>query len=790
MPLYLTPGVRFEALDRGAPPIEPFRTDIAAFIGVAQRGPLHKPLRVESFEQFRSAFGDLIENALMPFAIKAFFENGGRTCYAVRVAAPVAATFTAGPQPADRMSSNVASTTGFVAGAVVTLTQESAAHTAGVQPADRSASIVDTVDGFAQQSLVRMVQGGAPTTYRHVAALDAAAKRFVWDRPLDAAYDLTQPITFATMNASDRLIDSVAGATITWTRALDPRLVLANPIDLATGAAVASATLVDDAAQPTLTISAINEGTWGNHVSVRVARTSTFAARTRVVAQPADRLSSLVESVVGFAAGTVVRLFQDGLAAPVDAVIAAVDPGDARIVWTAPLPPALDLGKAANALDPHPIALESAEFTLSVYEDGQLREVFELLSLVRGNARYYAPNVINGASAFIAVADLGSPTAPPHDFPDPQSPSLDDDVAHLRGGRDGIAALTTRDFTGDLSIDARRGLRTLELIQDVSAIAAPDLLIERIPAVEILPPPVVKIDPCDPCAVAPPGVADPPPPELFEQSATFTRDQVFTVQQAIVDHCERMRDRIALLDPPNFAPMERSEIDSWRRRFDTSYAALYYPWILVVDPLRRVGDLVRAIPPSGHVLGIFARSDRAVGVHKAPANEELLWAQDLTIDVTPEFQGVLNPKGINALRPFAGRGLRVYGARTVSSEPAWRFLNVRRLFIMIERAIDKALQWSVFEPNDVHLREKISLTLSTFLTQLWRSGALAGATVEESFYIRCNDSNNPPELAAEGQMLAEVGIAPTIPAEFVVLRIGRVEDALQVTESPEVTTWQ
>lgn len=773
MPAYFTPGVYFETLDRGAQRIDPLRTDIAAFLGVAEKGPLHRVVRVHSIEQFRSAFGAPMPNALLAYAAKAFFENGGRTCDVVRVAAPLEESDATGVQDPTRFESTVTSVSGFAAGAAVTITQTVTTATAGAQPADRASSVVASVAGFAAGALVRITQAAQPVTHRRVATVDAITSTILWDAPLDAAYNLAAAIQFRTDLRFERLLQEVAAPnTLKWTRALEAALVLTEPIHFATGASKAAFTLLGDTGEPALTITARSEGAWGNRLTVQAVRTSRHATRLSG-AQPPDRRTSIVESVVGFARGTTVRLFHDGLAKDVHAIVASVDAAESRIVWTALLDPALDLTK--------PVSIESAEFALSVYEDGRIRETFEDLSTVETFAGF-APSFVNARSAFIDVT-LAPPLAPPpQNFPRGRAP--------LVGGRDGIAALQKKHFTGDRTSSELQGLRTLELINDVSAIAAPDLFVERVPAVERIPEPEPEPDPCDPCPVEVPLLAEPPLPKIEEQSASFSLEDAWQVQQAIVEHCERMKDRIALLDPPNFNAAQRAEIESWRRRFDSSYAALYYPWIVVVDPAPRGSNIVRAIPPSGHVLGIYARSDRNTGVHKAPANEELEWAQDLTIEVSPEDQATLNPIGINALRPFAGRGLRVYGARTVSSDPALRFVNVRRLLIMIERALSKSLQWAVFEPNDAHLRDKLAIAIAGFLDQLWRQGALAGATAEESYYVLCNDTNNPPADQADGRLLCEVGVSPAIPAEFVVLRIGRVEDVLEVVEAKGAPAWR
>jgi phage tail sheath protein FI len=247
-----------------------------------------------------------------------------------------------------------------------------------------------------------------------------------------------------------------------------------------------------------------------------------------------------------------------------------------------------------------------------------------------------------------------------------------------------------------------------------------------------------------------------------------------------------MRFRFAILDSPAFGfpslRIEVGEIQSWRQRFDTEFAALYLPWIYVRDPLQSGTSLVRRIPPSGHVAGVYANTDLTVGVHKAPANTELLWAQALTAEIDENLQGVFNRVGIDCIRTFRGRGMRVYGARTLSSDPGWRFVNVRRLVSMIEHALQISLQWSVFEPNDVHLWHEVTVAMSSFLEAIWKQGALAGNTAADSFYVKCDATTNTLATTQAGEMIAEIGVAPTIPAEFVVFRIGRREDLLEVTE--------
>jgi phage tail sheath protein FI len=219
--------------------------------------------------------------------------------------------------------------------------------------------------------------------------------------------------------------------------------------------------------------------------------------------------------------------------------------------------------------------------------------------------------------------------------------------------------------------------------------------------------------------------------------------------------------------------MKPQEIENWRvnvANYDSSYAALYYPWIRVFNPVAGKSMLM---PPSGHMAGIWARNDDTRGVHKAPANEVVGGALDVEFQITIGEQDGLNPVGINCIRAFPGRGIRVWGARTLSSDPEWRYLNIRRLFNMIEKSIDGGTQWVVFEPNDFSLWQKIVRNVSAFLKMQWRDGALFGATPEEAFFVKCDSETNPQESIDLGMVVTEIGIAPVKPAEFVIFRIAQ-----------------
>lgn len=247
--------------------------------------------------------------------------------------------------------------------------------------------------------------------------------------------------------------------------------------------------------------------------------------------------------------------------------------------------------------------------------------------------------------------------------------------------------------------------------------------------------------------------------------------QLRDLQGKMISHCENAGDRMAILDAP--ADLSPQQVLEWRMEtagYDSKMAALYWPWIEIMDPLTK---RPKRVPPSGHVAGVWCRVDDTRGVHKAPANEVVRGALGLGFQITHAEQGALNKAGINCIRAFKGRGIRIWGARTLSSDPEWRYINVRRLFNFVSESIMEGTQWSVFEPNDPRLWTALRISVSNFLTRVWRDGALFGATPGEAFYVKCDTETNPPEVIEAGQVVCEVGISPVKPAEFVIFRLSQ-----------------
>ncbi len=264
------------------------------------------------------------------------------------------------------------------------------------------------------------------------------------------------------------------------------------------------------------------------------------------------------------------------------------------------------------------------------------------------------------------------------------------------------------------------------------------------------------------------------------QRGALSAEDVKAVQLAMIAHCELMADRVAILDTP--PGLNAQEVKEWRMDvtgYDSKYAAMYWPWIKVADPV--AGKQV-FVPPSGHMAGIWARSDSSRGVHKAPANEVVRGAVTLEINITKGEHDVLNPIAVNCIRSFRGQGIRVWGARTLSSDPEWRYLNVRRLFNYVEKSILQGTNWVVFEPNDPKLWDSVKRTATMFLRRVWRDGALFGRTPAQAFFVKCDEENNPAENRDAGILTVEIGIAPVKPAEFVVFRISQFAEGAGLEE--------
>lgn len=370
-------------------------------------------------------------------------------------------------------------------------------------------------------------------------------------------------------------------------------------------------------------------------------------------------------------------------------------------------------------------------FKIEVQRDGKTEETFDNLTTRRGAGN--VGTVLAKQSKLIELVETKGERL--------SAPKAGSQVQLAGGNLPAPRSLDSKAYIGNTG--DRTGFSGLEAIEDVTMLCVPDLM-------------------------------------SAYQRGLVDDDGVKAVQLAMIAHCELMADRVAVLDPP--PALGAQQVAEWRTElagYDSKYAALYWPWLRVMDP---ESGAPLSVPPSGHVAGVWARSDDSRGVHKAPANEVTRGVIAPETKITKGEQDLLNPIGVNCIRSFPGQGIRVWGARTLSSDPLWRYVNVRRLFNYVEKSILMGTNWVVFEPNDEYLWESVTRTITMFLRRVWRSGALIGRTPEEAFFVKCDEENNPPESRDAGTLYVEIGIAPVKPAEFVVFRISQFAQGAALEE--------
>jgi Bacteriophage tail sheath protein len=378
-----------------------------------------------------------------------------------------------------------------------------------------------------------------------------------------------------------------------------------------------------------------------------------------------------------------------------------------------------------------------SEITIEVTDppEGSPEETFRVVVRGAGREEEFQPvttrrgrnNVISQVNATSTLVRLAEGTAQLTD----RRPA--NTTITLAAQPQGQLQLRADEYVGDPA--ARTGFGGLAAIDDVTMICVPDLM-------------------------------------AAHQAGRLDLDGVKAVQAGMIAHCELMGNRLAILDPP--PGLSPQQVRDWRLNesgHDSRFAALYWPWVKVFDP---VSGSPQLIPPSGHVAGVWARSDATRGVHKAPANEVIRGTIGIATVITRGEHDVLNPVGVNCIRAFPGRGTRIWGARTLSSDPAWRYINVRRLYNYVESSLMAGTQWVVFEPNDKDLWERLIRTIRSFLYRVWLDGALFGETAEQAFYVKCDDETNPSEVIEAGQLVCEIGLAVVKPAEFVVFRLAQL----------------
>lgn len=469
-----------------------------------------------------------------------------------------------------------------------------------------------------------------------------------------------------------------------------------------------------------LTLTAANPGAWGNNIRARL--TPVLKNRVKIESWPAGEEKTCgVSSSDGYEAGDLVciqYMEKDGRKVFYSVAEKAEGSG-ITLKWTGTPPAEADTEAFLYLL----------EWGMMLQDDTSA-EQYESVSF-NPERNSYVEQALKKSQLVTAAADMENLTE------DMLKSLLEGDGGEeitleiaFEGGSDGVIKADAFDpslYIGrDGSPDQRTGLTAFKTLSDVSIMAIP-------------------------------GITD------------------GSVQSALVSHCEGLASRFAILDMP-FDSKEVADLQAFKENIDSSYAAMYHPWLQCYDPLanRKV-----FLPPSGSMAGIYARTDNSRGVHKAPANEVVRNCTGLSIKYNEAEQGKLNPKGINLIRNIPGQGIRVWGARTCSSDGNWKYVNVRRLFIFLEESIKANTNWAVFEPNDEMLWSRVEGTIRVFLTTQWRNGALAGSTADEAFYINIGKSTMTEDDILNGRLICVIGVAPVRPAEFVIFRITQKMESAQ-----------
>lgn len=716
-----TPGIYLKPLQ----PLQPIRvagdllrSDIAAFIGYARKGPARIPVQLESWQTFLAIFGLPEGEGHLALAVKAFFENGGTTCYVYR--------------------------------------------------------LVD--EQVATSNLVLLNCAGVPT-WRMLASFrlsDVTAETEEGDRPDPAIVRNVKP-----------------GET---------RVPVCNP------------------------------GVWGNSLAVTMQRSSRLSTVINGTDIFNNGFSTWVSSLVGLEENSIVELSQEGVTPARIVAIESIDRFRQSITWSESLLETFNIDL--------PIRLDTVEVDVIVEYEKRQVETFMWLGIHPAHSRSLF-TVLAQQSKYINIEPLAT-----NDFDWNDSNNWPASVTHasLTGGLDGVSTISAQHYlralknlatVDDISIVAAPDLvlRAEEGRKPVSQ-AIP----QKIDCRALLAPlkglifgivtngtvPVTGVAITD-AGTGQRVISDghghfllrnldislrtlrfekagfsQEERQVFSAATQSAQPDVFSieplaiprnlgdaeileVQQAMSNPFILGRYRIALLDPP--APALRvDQIRAWRSQIgDTAICGLFYPWLETAGTLPLESRLY-PVPPCGHVAGLLARMDREQGPHRTPANIRLRFAKRVLRTVNETEHGIVNAEGINVIRSLPGQGIRIMGARTLSSDAQWRYLNVRRLMFALEKTLERALQWSVFETNTTVLRQALTLSVNTLLNIVWRRGGLAGKSPDAAYRVKCDSDNNPAAQRDQGKLLIEIAVAPSVPFEFIRIRFGKTLDAIEVTE--------
>jgi uncharacterized protein len=820
---YLAPGVYVEEIPSANKPIQAASTSTAGMVGMTERGPLNTPTLTTSLGDYARKFGGALDPLTftdgrdgLPYAAEGFFNNGGARLYVVRIAGPAAVQSSLSLISADATVTSAASLAmGANKGAVDFILAGGAglaanyANTLILSDGDRNQSLtlkaatpfatlaylsgglpidipkttpatskatvltasaegvlalsaaagtavltLEAAPGYAANDFVLIHNAGAPdgnAEFAEVLSVNAGAKTVTLKANMTKAHAKGSAIKKVVASATTANISVAATAStepLTLSLSAYTNITAGTPLLLEDGSGTPAGTVrvvVSDLVNKVTLNEALAEsypagskisagiamlsvhaqwpGSWGDRL--RLTAGSSALVRTSLSAGANANATTInLVTAFGLFPGSVV-VVGDPLAGPVQrATVVQANTATGLVTLDKPLTSAVAAG----------VAVASQEFSLLIERVDKVSgkvvesEFFDRLALASTHPRHALKLVGSWDAAAKRPSESGGSQLvriqAPAASADLSLPIVTGLSRFMTGGSDDLAGVDDKAYKGvaDENPVNRTGIQALE----------------NEPAINI---------------VAVPG--------------RTTVD----VQKALVDHCEKMRYRFAAVDVPLGSSMKQAR--EHRQNFDSTRVAVYYPGLVISNRFGNPGDRM-TITSSGHMLGVYARTDITRGVHKAPANEVIQGILALETALTKGEQDILNPINLNCHRDFRSenRGLRVYGARVATSDPEWKYINVRRLLLFIEQSLDNGLQWAVFEPNDTPLWDQVSQSISGFLNTVWRSGALEGLTQPEAFFVNIGFNVTMEQADIDnGRLIVEIGVAPVKPAEFVIVRI-------------------
>jgi phage tail sheath protein FI len=663
------PGVYIQEITLPGP-LPQVSTSVTAIVGPAQTGPLLQPTMLTSIQQFNAIFGSYIETPYRVYAchaVNGFFNEGGQTCYFVRVGNGVAASLNLLDQ----------------ANLVVAANPQ--------QP---------TLTAQAQQEGT----GGNAITVQIAQTNIASTTAPTFNATLEAASTPTSiTINTAAINTPSGF---QAGDTVT--------IAQPAPSTTSENATIASVTVSATAATNTITFTTSLANSYPVNSTLQTANLATGTTQIRVA------------SVAGFQPGSYVQ-FSTGNP-PANSsydVVRVVNQVTNVLTITNGLTNAYTMSTGSAVVN-----VNSMEFTLTVVSPNAGTEVFSNLAMDPRHSRYYG-TIVNSGAINIVSPPLPDTTPPPLNLPATLATTKLGTVPNgTVGVNDNLSTLAATAY--------QAGIDTLKKF-DVDLLSIPDAV-----------------------ATWPTG------------NSHFQPSDTQSIQAYMVAHCEQMEDRFAILDAseatataPTFTPVlnQRAGLNS-----DNGYGALYFPWIGIQSPF---GSGQIFVPPSGHTAGVYANNDNTYDVAHAPANEPIISALSMEVTLGDADQGPLNQQGINVIRSFTSDGILIWGARTIAppDQTAWMYVNVRRLLTYIEKTVREGTRFAVFQPNNITLWQQVKRLVNDFLMTLWNAGDLFGATPDQAFLVRADATLNTPAVVALGQMIVQVTVVPTHPAEFIVFQV-------------------